>query len=37
MRLAGNKSRPTPEVLESWEHSILGLAHPAQRRNLYQR
>jgi DNA-binding CsgD family transcriptional regulator len=36
-KLAGNKSRRMPEVLESWEQSILGLAYPIQRRNLYQR
>jgi hypothetical protein len=31
------KSRRTPEVLESWEHSILSLDQTAGRRNFFQR
>jgi hypothetical protein len=34
---AGRKSRRTPEVLESWEQSILSLHHPGPRRNHLQR
>jgi DNA-binding CsgD family transcriptional regulator len=35
-KLAGATSPPTPEVLESWEHSILSLDQSGPRRNLYR-
>jgi DNA-binding CsgD family transcriptional regulator len=34
---AASKSRRTPEVLESWEQTILSLHHPSPRRNHLQR
>jgi hypothetical protein len=34
---ADRKSRRTPEVLETWEHSIMSLDQAAHRRNLFQR